>query len=130
MRKGTPSPVSPDFDNLKTKWASINPTGVSKKDYNSDNVSTRKCPASTGGSWWEVDGNVVLPTLGQTHQGSYSSQASATADPSDNAPQSSETSEGNGNDGGGNEDGAAGTQQMAAFGASLAIGIFGLALWL
>ncbi|KAK0387967.1 hypothetical protein NLU13_4211 [Sarocladium strictum] len=135
MRKGTPSPVSPDFENLKTKWASINPTGVSKKDYNSDDVSTRKCPASTGGGWWEVDGNVVLPTLGQTYQGSFSTQASATADPSDDAPQVSETSDSNNNDNGGSggdddKDGAAGTHQMAAFGATLAIGIFGLALWL
>ncbi|KAL2210356.1 glycoside hydrolase family 72 protein [Sarocladium strictum] len=129
MRKGTPSPVSPDFNNLKTKWASINPTGVSKKDYNTDHVSTRKCPAPTGDGWWEVNGNVVLPTLGQTHQGTYSTHASATADPSDNAPQPTESSSDN-KDNGDDKDGAAGTQQMAAFGASLAIGIFVLVLWL
>ncbi|KAF5134939.1 Protein EPD1 [Metarhizium anisopliae] len=31
-RKGTPTPISPDFDNLKTKWASMQPTGVCRLD--------------------------------------------------------------------------------------------------
>lgn len=63
-RKGTPTPRSPDFGNLKTKWASLQPTGVSKADYDPKHVSTRDCPKSTEGGWWQVDGNVQLPTIG------------------------------------------------------------------
>lgn len=65
LRKGTPQPKLPDFPNLKSKWATISPTGVHKSAYDLDSVSTRACPKSTAGSWWEVDGDVKLPTLGQ-----------------------------------------------------------------
>ncbi|KAM0515979.1 hypothetical protein ACHAPE_005600 [Trichoderma viride] len=65
LRKGTPQPKSPDFPNLKSKWATISPSGVQKSAYDPDSVSTRDCPKSTAGSWWEVDGDVKLPTLGQ-----------------------------------------------------------------
>lgn len=63
-RKGTPTPRSPDFDNLKSKWAASHPSGVSKADYDARAVSTRPCPTSTPGCWWQVNGNVKLPTLG------------------------------------------------------------------
>ncbi|KAL7897779.1 glycoside hydrolase family 72 protein [Trichoderma sp. SZMC 28014] len=65
LRKGTPQPKSPDFPNLKSKWATITPSGVQKSAYNPSSVSTRACPKSSAGSWWEVDGDVPLPTLGQ-----------------------------------------------------------------
>jgi hypothetical protein len=65
-RKGNPTPVPPDFDNLKTKWASIKPTGVRRDDYNPDHLSTRACPSSTQGGWWQIDGNVRLPELDET----------------------------------------------------------------
>ncbi|OAA41379.1 Glycolipid anchored surface protein GAS1 [Metarhizium rileyi] len=81
-RKGTPTPLSPDFNNLKTKWANVNPTGVVRKDYDAKQVSTRACPTSTAAGWWQVDGNVKLPTLGETMTGTFTSQASASADPS------------------------------------------------
>lgn len=29
-RRGTPTPISPDFENLKTVWASAHPTGINK----------------------------------------------------------------------------------------------------
>lgn len=64
MCKGILSFVSFDFDNLKIKWVSINLIGVSKKDYNFDNVFICKCFVFIGGSWWEVDGNVVLLIFG------------------------------------------------------------------
>ncbi|ETS79110.1 hypothetical protein PFICI_08963 [Pestalotiopsis fici W106-1] len=77
-RAGTPTPVSPDFSNLKSQWASATPTGVSKSDYDTASVSTRSCPASTA-SGWLVDGNVALPTLGETFTGTaYSTVPSAT----------------------------------------------------
>lgn len=97
-RKGTPTPVVPDFENLKSKWATITPTGVSKKDYNPSTVTTPDCPSSTPGGWWLVDGNVKMPTLGEEMLGSYTPIPSATADPSDTGKSSS----GNGN---GGEDG-------------------------
>lgn len=71
IRKGTPTPRQPDFGNLKTKWASIKPTGVKKADYNPDHVSTRPCPSSTQGGWWEVDGNVVLPKIDEEIEGDF-----------------------------------------------------------
>ncbi|RFU79430.1 glycolipid anchored surface gas1 [Trichoderma arundinaceum] len=65
LRKGTPTPKLPDFTALKSKWATNTPTGVKKSDYDPSDVSTRACPTSTAGGWWEVDGEVKLPTLGE-----------------------------------------------------------------
>ncbi|KAI1196859.1 Glucanosyltransferase-domain-containing protein [Nemania serpens] len=62
-RAGTPTPVSPDFDNLSKQWAKITPTGVAKSAYDPKIVSTRACPTSTP-SGWLLDGNVAAPTLG------------------------------------------------------------------
>jgi len=70
-RAGTPTPVSPDFENLKSKWAKVTPTGIASSDYNPSLVSTRACPTATEGGWL-VDGNVALPTLGETFKGTYS----------------------------------------------------------
>ncbi|KAL6855319.1 hypothetical protein ACO1O0_006460 [Amphichorda felina] len=66
-RRGTPTPVSPDFGNLKTRWADARPTGVSRGEYDPEgHVSTRACPTSTEGGWWQVDGDVRLPALDET----------------------------------------------------------------
>lgn len=61
-RSGTPSPISPDFENLQSQWATLNPTGVSKNDYTAT-TSPPTCPPFTSGSW-ELSGNVPLPTIG------------------------------------------------------------------
>jgi hypothetical protein len=80
-RKGTPTPLSPDFNNLKSQWAKITPTGVASSDYDPKKVSTRPCPSSTPGGWM-VDGNVALPTLGETFMASHAaSDVSATGVP-------------------------------------------------
>lgn len=67
-RQGTPTPVSPDFDNLKSRWATLTPTGVALSDYSASvtSISRPACPASTSGVW-NVDPSSPLPTLGQTH---------------------------------------------------------------
>lgn len=65
LRKGTPTPKQPDFTALQSKWATNTPAGVKKSDYDPSDVSTRACPTSTAGGWWQVDGNVKLPTLGE-----------------------------------------------------------------
>lgn len=95
-RKGTPTPVSPDFGNLKTKWASINPTGVRRDDYDPSHVSTRACPSATDDGWWAIKGNVQLPSLGEslTQGATFTSQASATNEP----PEPTQSAEGTGDD--------------------------------
>ncbi|RQM08230.1 hypothetical protein DH86_00001428 [Scytalidium sp. 3C] len=70
-RGGTPTPVSPDFDNLKSQWATLTPTGVASSAYK-PSISTPACPASTSGGWL-VDGNPPLPSLGQTLAAAVSS---------------------------------------------------------
>lgn len=78
-RSGTPTPVSPDFTNLKNQWATLNPTGVALSDYTATAYSSTlpACPASTSGGWG-IDGSVALPTLGATYT-SGTSATSATA---------------------------------------------------
>jgi 1,3-beta-glucanosyltransferase GAS1 len=109
-RKGTPTPRSPDFNNLKSKWAAITPTGVAKSAYNPDSVSTRACPKSTV-SGWLVDGNVKLPSMGETYKGSFTSSPSATMPPtkSGSAASTSTSSQG----------GASGNKQILGMSAGL-----------
>ena len=66
-RKGTPTPVSPDFNNLKSQWATLHPTGVALSAYrkSASSLTAIECPASTSGGW-AVDPSSPLPTLGQT----------------------------------------------------------------
>jgi hypothetical protein len=67
-RQGTPTPVSPDFSNLKSHWATLNPTGVAMSAYKKSATSASiECPASTSGGW-AVDPSSPLPTLGQTYK--------------------------------------------------------------
>ncbi|KAI8634450.1 Glucanosyltransferase-domain-containing protein [Xylariaceae sp. FL1651] len=88
-RAGTPTPVSPDFNNLSKQWAMITPTGVARSNYDAKSVSTRECPTSTP-SGWLVNGNVAVPTLGATlGTNSYTSAPSASG--TNAAPSPSET---------------------------------------
>ena len=66
-RSGTPTPISPDFTNLKNQWATLSPTGVKLSDYSVSvaALSTPACPSSTADGWL-VNGNPALPSLGQT----------------------------------------------------------------
>lgn len=68
-RQGTPTPVMPDFTNLKSQWATLNPTGVALSDYRkaASSITGIECPASTSGGW-NVDPSSPLPTLGQTYR--------------------------------------------------------------
>ncbi|KAF4305138.1 Glycolipid anchored surface protein GAS1 [Botryosphaeria dothidea] len=76
-RSGTPTPVSPDFSNLKSQWATLTPTGVKKSAY-SPSLTAPACPELTEGVW-EVNGNVALPTLGQKFDSSVRSSITAGA---------------------------------------------------
>ncbi|THD00214.1 hypothetical protein EYZ11_000264 [Aspergillus tanneri] len=68
-RQGVPTPISPDFDNLKSQWASLTPTGIALSDYikSISTISPPKCPSSTPGGW-SVDPSAPLPTLQQSYQ--------------------------------------------------------------
>ncbi|KAJ9293021.1 CAZyme family GH72 [Paecilomyces variotii] len=78
-RQGTPTPISPDFTNLKSQWATLSPTGVALSEYSAsaNKVTFPPCPASTSGGW-QVNPSSPLPTLGQT-LGKEASQATSTA---------------------------------------------------
>jgi 1,3-beta-glucanosyltransferase GAS1 len=67
-RQGTPTPVLPDFTNLQSQWATLTPTGVASSAY-SPSLTPPACPSSTAGGWL-VDGDVKLPSMGQTLQAS------------------------------------------------------------
>lgn len=75
-RKGSPTPVSPDFSNLKAEWATLSPTGVALSDYKKSTSALQPpaCPDSTTRGW-KVDAKSPLPTLGQT----YNERVQATA---------------------------------------------------
>ncbi|KAI9876046.1 MAG: hypothetical protein M1830_007459 [Pleopsidium flavum] len=79
-RSGTPTPVSPDYSNLKSQWATLTPSGVKLSAYSASATMTPPaCPSSTAGGW-AIDGNVPLPTLGQTlNRGAASASATGTA---------------------------------------------------
>ncbi|KAK6543647.1 hypothetical protein TWF694_000390 [Orbilia ellipsospora] len=60
-RSGTPTPVSPDFNNLKTAWASVSPTSLAMTAYTPTNTNVN-CPVSA--SAWTIDPSATLPTIG------------------------------------------------------------------
>ena len=66
-RSGTPSPVTPDYSNLKSHWATLIPTGVSLSAYTVQASSLKPiaCPSSTPNGWI-VNPTASLPSLGQT----------------------------------------------------------------
>ncbi|OAX80646.1 hypothetical protein ACJ72_05017 [Emergomyces africanus] len=66
-RSGTPTPVNPDFTNLKSRFATLSPTGVALSDYSREalKVTAPHCPSSTPIAW-AVDPSADLPSLGQS----------------------------------------------------------------
>ncbi|KAH8778775.1 Glucanosyltransferase-domain-containing protein [Diaporthe sp. PMI_573] len=92
-RQGTPTPVSPDFSNLKSQWATLNPTGIMSSDMDTKSLSTRSCPASTTGSLgWLVNGDVQLPTVGETLVGTtYATSAPSGSSSSNGSPDANST---------------------------------------
>lgn len=92
-RKGTPTPVSPDFSNLKSVWATLSPTGVALSDYtaSTSTITPLACPAETSGVW-NVDPSSPLPTLGQAATAVDSSSATGSASASGSSASASSTS--------------------------------------
>ncbi|KAF2841806.1 glycoside hydrolase family 72 protein [Patellaria atrata CBS 101060] len=89
-RSGTPTPVSPDFPNLSSHWATPLPSGIRENEY-SPNLTPPPCPPRTSGVW-NVDGSAALPSLGQT----FNSAAPTVTDDStsDAAPSATPTKTG------------------------------------
>ena len=121
-RSGTPTPKSPDFDNLSKQWATVSPSSVSANAY-SPSLTPPPCPAYTAGNW-EVNGEVALPTLGQTFDQQI--QASITGGPSA-AASASASAAGKGGD---SKGGASGGAEIAVMGAGLSGLLFVAMLWL
>ncbi|KAG5301643.1 pH-responsive protein [Histoplasma ohiense] len=69
-RRGTPTPIKPDFTNLKSRFASLSPTGVELSDYSrqASKITAPPCPSSTPHSW-DVDPSADLPSIGQSGVG-------------------------------------------------------------
>lgn len=83
-RGGTPTPVLPDFTNLQSQWATLTPTGIASSAY-TPSLTAPACPSSTAGGWL-VDGDVKLPSVGQTLAATTSgATAAATASSSGTA---------------------------------------------
>jgi hypothetical protein len=75
VRAGTPTPVSPDFENLKSQWATLSPTGVSADAY-TPSLKPPACPSVTAGLW-DIQPDAALPTLGQVAAGAQSGRPSS-----------------------------------------------------
>lgn len=62
-RSGTPTPITPDFSNLFSVWATNNPTGSVAAAAYTPTLTPLACPTYQAGSW-QVDPSAVLPTIG------------------------------------------------------------------
>ncbi|KAK5148233.1 hypothetical protein LTR32_000421 [Rachicladosporium monterosium] len=115
-RTGTPTPISPDFENLSTHWATLTPTGVSMSAY-SPSATAPSCPAFTSGAWL-VSGDVPLPTIGAVSHsvGSTSAASSATSTGGSATSQSSQT----GSQSSSGSSGSSGTTAASSSGAAAA----------
>lgn len=116
---GTPMPVSPDYQNLKSQWATLTPSGVALSAYSASasSLTPPTCPSSTPGGWL-IDGNPPLPTVGQTLNRATGTGATATATTS--SPSATATKKGN----------ASGGKEMAGMSIGLAGVMLGFIVWL
>jgi len=116
-RTGTPSPVTPDYTNLQNQWKTLTPTGIASSAY-SPTLTPPACPSSTAGGWL-VDGDVKLPSVGQTLSTS-SAGAAATGTATTSAPSASSTKKG----------GANGGKEIAGMSVGLVAVMLGFMYWL
>jgi hypothetical protein len=116
-RTGTPSPVTPDYTNLQSQWATLTPTGVASSAY-APTLTPPACPSSTPGGWL-VDGDVKLPSIGQTLS-TGSAGAASTGTATTSAPQASSTKKG----------GANGGKEIAGMSVGLVAVMLGFMYWL
>jgi len=119
-RAGTPTPVLPDFTNLKSQWATLHPAGIASSNY-SPTLTPPACPSSTAGGWL-VDGDVKLPSVGQTQQLSTTgaSPTTETGTPTGSAATPTSTKKGTANGG----------KEIAGMSAGLVAVMLGFMYWL
>jgi hypothetical protein len=117
-RQGTPTPVSPDFTNLQNQWKTLTPTGVASSAY-SPSLTPPACPSSTAGGWL-VDGDVKLPSIGQTLATGTSSVATSTGTATGSAASATATKKSNANGG----------KEIAGMSAGLLTVMLGFMYWL
>ena len=131
VRGGSPATVSPDFDNLKSQWATLTPSGVALSDYTGSvtGISTPACPSSSPGGWL-INGNPPIPTIGQSASfnptGSQVQSVAASATGSGNAPSSSKSSAAVGSTLGP----ASGGTEMVVMSIALGLVMLGFVVWL
>lgn len=119
---GTPTPISPDFSNLQAQWKTLTPSGVQSSTF-TPSISAPPCPASTSGGWL-VDGDVKLPSVGQTQAtGTATATSSGTASATGTAASASAT----GKKGGANTNGG---KEVAGMAVGLAGVMVGFMYWL
>lgn len=116
-RSGTPTPVAPDYSNLKKQWATLSPSGVKSSDYTASKKPPA-CPTATV-SGWVVDGDVPLPSLGQVLERT-TSPTTKTATGSGSAATGSTSGKG----------AATGGREIAGMGAGLVGVMLGFMVWL
>ena len=97
---GSPIPISPDFSNLKSQWATLSPSGVKLSDYSASasSLTPPACPSSTKGGWL-VGGNPSLPALGDRLNTAAASTTPSSPSQTGAAPSASTTKKGNANGG-------------------------------
>lgn len=119
-RTGTPTPVAPDFTNLQSQWSTLTPTGTPSSAY-TPNLTPPACPSSTAGGWL-VNGNVKLPSIGETQVISTSgATASATGTATATGSAASPTS---------TKGGASGGKEIAGMSTGLVAVMLGFMYWL
>lgn len=119
-RSGKPTPVSPDYSNLKSQWATLTPPGVKLSAYSASagSITPPACPTSTAGGWI-VNGDASLPSLGQTLD---SAATASGATPTASATKASASATGGGTITGGKE--------VAGMGIGLIGVMVGFVVWL
>ena len=117
-RAGTPTPVTPDYANLHSQWETLTPTGVASSAYNTATLTPPACPTSTPGGWL-VNGDVKLPSLGQTLS-TGASGAAATGTPTSSGATPSSTK----------KSGSNGGKEIAGMSAGLVGVMLGFMYWL
>lgn len=114
-RAGTPTPVSPDFENLSSAWASVTPSSVSKNAFSPSVTQPLSCPEYTE-NLWMVSSDAPLPTVGKgAAQGSSggSSSAKSTTSSGGSASGASATGTGTGSTGSGQASSTSGGSQSS-----------------
>ncbi|KAI5283783.1 hypothetical protein KEM54_001844 [Ascosphaera aggregata] len=59
----TPIPISPDFNELQSRFATLNPTGVALSDYEQQTGTITPMPCPAASADWDLQPDAAIPTL-------------------------------------------------------------------